>query len=137
MVIWLGGGGYAGAYYEHPGFDLELSAMVGSAGFFTHIAYVTDDLRWCEHILEADFASLCRNRDWIITAGMGTLVHELGHTFGLGHEDDHQGAVPPNAFMSGQWNYFQIRSVADAPDSLSEPYKEIVRASRFFAPTSP
>lgn len=64
---------------------------------------------------------------------MGAIVHELGHTFGLGHEDDHEGEVPPASFMSAHWSYFDIRSPEGAAGALSEVYKERLRASPFFA----
>lgn len=133
-IVWFGGGGYAGAYGDEPGFDLELSAMVGTGSFYTHIAHVTGDLRWCDHILEEAFAEQCRNQEWIITAGMGGFIHELGHSLGLGHEDDHGGAVPGTSIMNAHWNYFQVRSPDTAGGALSEDYKDTIRESRFAAP---
>jgi hypothetical protein len=132
-ILWIGGGGEAGAYADadwNPA--LSYTAAVGEGSLYSHLAYVTGEPAWCSHIVEPTFRADCEEPSWIITAGMGALVHELGHTFGLGHEDDHAGEVPPDSFMSAHWNYFNVRSPAAAAGALSETYKERLRASPFF-----
>jgi hypothetical protein len=139
-ILWilaLGGGGYAGAYGDWEGQDprtpsSERAAMVGDGSYYTHKAYVTGDLSWCEGISEPSFREACRNEEWILTAGAGAIAHELGHTFGLGHEDDHGEPVPPTAIMCCHWNYPQIRTQELAPQGFSDPYEDELQASPWF-----
>jgi len=132
-ILWNGGGGEAGAYaaadWNPP---LSYTAVLGEGSLFSHLAYVTGDSAWCAHIVDGGFRADCEEPSWIITAGMGAFVHELGHTFGLGHEDDHDGEVPPDSFMSAHWNYFHVRSPETAAGALSETYKQRLRASPYF-----
>jgi hypothetical protein len=133
-ILWIGGSGQAGAYADadwNPA--ISFTALVGEGSIYSHLAHVTGDPAWCGHIVEAGFRADCEEKAWIITAGMGAIVHELGHTFGLGHEDDHDGEAPPDSFMSAHWNYFNVRSPEGAAGALSELYKERLRASPFFA----
>ena len=134
-ILWYGGSGEAGAYADVDGNPaLSFTAVVGEGSLFSHLAHVTGDPAWCGHIVESTFRAQCEEPSWIITAGMGAVVHELGHTFGLGHEDDHAGEVPPDSFMSAHWNYFHVRSPETAGGALSETYKDRLRASPYFFP---
>lgn len=136
-IIWLGGGGIANAWGTKPGAPstdvFAETAIVGELSIYSHLAYTSNDDTWCNKILETKARNACLNKEWIISAGEGALVHELGHTFDLFHEDDHpvpsEANVPQLSFMKAHWNFFWLRHPDTARFGLSPAYLKKVSES--------
>jgi hypothetical protein len=132
-VLSLGGGGYGGAYGTLPQMPVgQHTAMIGAGSYYTHMAISTGDLSWCEGISEKSFRLDCLKDEWQTRAGAGSTAHELGHTFDLMHEDDHDAVTTGKEVMEAHWNYLDINEQDLAYQGFSRPYTSTLQDSAWF-----